>query len=134
MRWRIISRPAQDHPIGLLRRLRFRVTVNTDNRLITDTTVSREMWLAHTEIGLSLADLKQTVLNGFKSAFLPFHEKRHYLAVISRQLDAFAEDGTIDEALLASTQQQLYASGPRPSTNPGHEPGDSLITIESANS
>ena len=31
-----------EHPIGLLRRLRFRVTVNTDNRLMSDTTLSKE--------------------------------------------------------------------------------------------
>lgn len=120
------------HPMRLYYNLGARVTINTDNRLITDTTVSREMWLAHTEIGLSLADIKQTILNGFKSAFLPFHEKRHYLTVISRQLDAFQDDGTIDEALLERTQQQLFAVGPRPG-RPGNEP-DALISIESANS
>src|SRR5208282_5964048 len=52
---------------------RLRETVNTDNRLVTDTTVSKELWLCHAQMGLSLKDLKQIILAGFKSAFLPFH-------------------------------------------------------------
>jgi adenosine deaminase len=88
------------HPLRLYKNLGARVTINTDNRLITDTTVSKELWLAHTQIGLSWSDLRQIILNGFKSAFLPFHEKRRYLASVSKQLDAFSGDGTIDEALL----------------------------------
>ncbi len=95
------------HPLRLYHNLGARVTINTDNRLITDTTVSRELWLTHTEIGLSLGDIKQLLLNGFKSAFLPFHEKRRYLSMISLQLQAFHDDGSIDEALLASSELQL---------------------------
>jgi adenosine deaminase len=90
------------HPLRLYLNLGARVTINTDNRLITDTTVSKELWLAHTQTGLTLTDIKQVILNGFKSSFLPFHEKRRYLATVNDQLAAFHEDGTIDEALLAS--------------------------------
>ncbi len=93
------------HPMRLYLNLGARVTVNTDNRLITDTTMSRELWLAHNEIGLTLGDIKQVILNGFKSAFMPFHEKRRYLAVVNDQLEAFKEDGSIDEELLRSTIQ-----------------------------
>lgn len=94
----------ETHPLRLYKNLGARVTVNTDNRLITDTTVSNELWLAHTKIGLTLADIKQVVLNGFKSAFLPFHEKQRYLASVSKQLDAFHEDGTIDEVMLEAAR------------------------------
>jgi adenosine deaminase len=90
------------HPLRLYLNLGARVTINTDNRLITDTTVSKELWLAHSQIGLTLTDIKQVILNGFKSAFMPFHEKRRYLATVNDQLEAFHEDGTIDEALLHS--------------------------------
>lgn len=93
----------QTHPLRLYKNLGARVTINTDNRLITDTTMSKELWLSHSQIGLTYSDIRQVILNGFKSAFLPFHEKRRYLAAVSKQLDAFSADGTIDEALLAAT-------------------------------
>jgi adenosine deaminase len=92
------------HPLRLYKNLGARVTVNTDNRLITDTTMSKELWLAHSQIGLSFADIRQIILNGFKSAFLPFHEKRRYLAAVSKQLDAFAADGSIDEPALEAAR------------------------------
>src|SRR6478672_1699947 len=64
-------RDLASHPLKLYYDLGLRVTINTDNRLVTDTTVSKELWLAHTQMGLSLHDLKNIVLSGFKSAFLP---------------------------------------------------------------
>jgi len=92
----------QAHPLRLYKNLGVRVTINTDYRLITDTTMSKELWLSHSQIGLSWSDIRQVILNGFKSAFLPFHEKRRYLTSVSKQLDAFAADGSIDEAMLAA--------------------------------
>jgi adenosine deaminase len=87
------------HPLRLYYNLGARVTVNTDNRLITDTTASKELWLLHSRVGLRFEDVKQVVLNGFKSAFLPFHEKRRFLAEISEELEGFDEtDGTIGAA------------------------------------
>ena len=68
------------------------MTVNTDNRLVTDTTVSKELWLCHTQMGLGLSDIKQLILAGFKSAFLPFHVKQQYLRTVSDELDAFPEE------------------------------------------
>lgn len=77
------------HPLKLYYDLGLRVTVNTDNRLITDTTVSKELYLVHQHMGFTLKDLKQVVLNGFKSAFLPFHERRAMLREINGELSAF---------------------------------------------
>ncbi len=85
-------RDLQSHPIKLYLSLGLRVTVNTDNRLITDTTVSKELWLCHSQMGLSFRDLKQMVLNGFKSAFLPFHVKQQYLRKVSEELKTFQLD------------------------------------------
>jgi adenosine deaminase len=76
----------ESHPLKLYKDLGLRVTVNTDNRLVTDTTVSKELWLCHTRMGLDLADIRQIVLNGFKSAFLPFHVKQQYLRKVSDEL------------------------------------------------
>jgi adenosine deaminase len=88
-------RDLASHPLKLYLSLGLRVTVNTDNRLVTDTTVSKELWLCHTQLGLSLNDVKQVVSNGFKSAFLPFHVKQQYLRAMSEELRMFTEDGPV---------------------------------------
>ena len=63
------------HPIGLLKRLRFRVTVNTDNRLMSGTSMSREMQLLVDELGWTIDDLRWVTVNAMKSAFIPFDER-----------------------------------------------------------
>ena len=63
------------HPIGLLRRLGFRVTVNTDNRLMSGTSMSGEMGLLSEAFGYGLNDLQWFTINAMKSAFLPFDER-----------------------------------------------------------
>jgi adenosine deaminase len=63
------------HPITLLKRLRFRVTVNTDNRLMSGTTMSREMELLVTEAGWTMGDLRWVTINAMKSALIPFDER-----------------------------------------------------------
>jgi adenosine deaminase len=83
------------HPLKLYQSLGLRVTVNTDNRLVTDTTVSQELWHCHTQMGLSLSDIKSLVVAGFKSAFLPFHVKQAYLRRVTEDLDRFSADGQI---------------------------------------
>ena len=69
----------RDHPIGLLRRLYFRVTVNTDNRLMSDTTMSQEMLRLVEAFGYGWSDLERFTINAMKSAFIPFDER---LAII----------------------------------------------------
>jgi adenosine deaminase len=80
------------HPLKLYHDLGVRVTVNTDNRLITDTSVSKELWACHKDMGLSAKDIGRIVLNGFKAAFMPFHIKQGYLRRISAELAGFMED------------------------------------------
>ncbi|MEO3936113.1 adenosine deaminase [Dermatophilaceae bacterium Soc4.6] len=63
------------HPITLLKRMRFRVTLNTDNRLMSGTTMTREASLLAAEAGWDLADLRWVTVNAMKSAFLPFDER-----------------------------------------------------------
>ena len=67
------------HPIGLLTKLRFRVTVNTDNRLMSGTSMSRELALLAEAFDYTLADFRWFAINAMKSAFLPFDER---LAII----------------------------------------------------
>ncbi len=63
------------HPIGILAELRFRVTVNTDNRLMSGTSMSREMTLLTEAFGWGMDDLRWVTINAMKSAFLPFDER-----------------------------------------------------------
>jgi adenosine deaminase len=73
----------EHHPIGLLRRLGFRVTVNTDNRLMSGTSMSHEMELLSQAFGYGLNDLQWFTINAMKSAFIPFDER---LALINEQI------------------------------------------------
>ncbi|MGH3563757.1 MAG: adenosine deaminase [Mycobacterium sp.] len=68
-----------EHPFDLLARARFRVTVNTDNRLMSDTSMSNEMWLLAEAFGYGWSDLQRFTINAMKSAFIPFDER---LAII----------------------------------------------------
>jgi adenosine deaminase len=68
-------RSIAEHPIGPLARLRFRVTVNTDNRLMSGTSMSREMRLLAGAFGYGAAEMRWFTINAMKSAFLPFDER-----------------------------------------------------------
>ena len=71
------------HPIGLLRRLHFRVTVNTDNRLMSGTSMSREMALLVDAFGYGWSELQWFTVNAMKSAFIPFDDR---LTIINSQI------------------------------------------------
>ena len=64
-----------EHPIGLLRRLHFRATVNTDNRLMSGTSMSREFELLVDAFDYTLDDMQWFTVNAMKSAFIPFDER-----------------------------------------------------------
>ena len=64
-----------EHPIGLLRRLSFRVTVNTDNRLMSGVSLSSEMAALVATFDWSWKDLNWLTINAMKSAFYPFDER-----------------------------------------------------------
>ncbi|MEV0281641.1 adenosine deaminase [Streptomyces sp. NPDC050610] len=64
-----------EHPIGLLRRLRFRATVNTDNRLMSGTSMSREFEKLVEAFSYTLDDMEWFTVNAMKSAFIPFGER-----------------------------------------------------------
>jgi adenosine deaminase len=72
-----------EHPIGLLRKLHFRVTVNTDNRLMSGTSMTREMTLLTQAFGYTWADLQWFTINAMKSSFIPFDER---LKIINNQI------------------------------------------------
>jgi len=83
------------HPLKLYFDLGLRVTINTDNRLITDTTVSKELYLVHTEMDIPFRDIKSMIVAGFKSSFLPFHEKQAALRDVAAELSRYDDDGNV---------------------------------------
>ena len=101
-------RDFSSHPLKLYFNLGLRVTVNTDNRLITDTTVSKELWLCHTQMGMSFRDIKSMIMAGFKSSFLPFHERRGHLRRVGQELARFDDDGN---ARVPSSLGSIATSG-----------------------
>jgi adenosine deaminase len=72
-----------EHPIGLLKDLGFRVTVNTDNRLMSGTSMTEEMFGLVEAFGYTLEDLRWFTINAMKSAFLPFDER---LDIINKEI------------------------------------------------
>ncbi|MBK3563446.1 adenosine deaminase [Streptomyces sp. MBT62] len=65
-----------EHPITALKNLGFRVTLNTDNRLVSGTTMTREMSLLVEEAGWTVEDLRTVTVNALKSAFIPYDERK----------------------------------------------------------
>jgi adenosine deaminase len=65
----------KEHPITLLKDLRFRVTVNTDNRLMSNTSMTQEMTALVQQAGWTVADLRWVTVNALKSAFIPFDQR-----------------------------------------------------------
>jgi len=88
-------RDLRSHPLKLYFDLGLRVTINTDNRLITDTSVSKELYLAHTELAVPFADLKSMIVAGFKSSFQPFHEKQALLRKVVAELARYDDHGVL---------------------------------------
>ena len=69
----------RSHPISFLLALGFRVALSTDNRLMSDTSMTKEMTGLVSEAGWGLDDLEKVTVNAMKSAFIPFDER---LAII----------------------------------------------------
>jgi len=68
-------RSIADHPFHFYLDYGLRVTLNTDNRLISNTTLTDEFMLAIQQFKLDYTEIKNIIINGFKSAFLPYREK-----------------------------------------------------------
>jgi adenosine deaminase len=70
------------HPLRLLRQLSFRVTVNTDNRLMSQVTLSSEFHRLVTEFGYGWSDVEWLTINAMKSAFTGFDERLHLINTV----------------------------------------------------
>ena len=68
-----------EHPFGIFFREKFRVTLNTDNRLMSDTSMTKEFEAARDTFGLSLDDFEKITINAMKSAFLPYDKRCDFI-------------------------------------------------------
>jgi adenosine deaminase len=69
----------ENHPFGILFKEKFRVTINTDDRLMSDTTMTNEFLLAIKHFNLSLDDMEKLTINAMKSAFIHHNERLYYI-------------------------------------------------------
>lgn len=95
----------ETHPLKLYFDLGLRVTINTDNRLITDTSVSKELYLVHTKMGVPFKEIKSMIVAGFKSAFRPFHEKQAALRHVVAELSRYDDEGNLMETPLRESKR-----------------------------
>ena len=70
---------SEEHPFDIFYRYRFRVTLNTDNRLMSGITLTDEYNTAAKVFGLTLVDLERITINAMKCAFIPY---KHRTALI----------------------------------------------------
>jgi len=82
-----------EHPFRLYFDAGLRVCLNTDNRLVSSTSVSGELDLACRTYLLDLYDLRRLLIHGFKSAFLPYEDKANLLRAAVDAIDRIFEEG-----------------------------------------
>jgi adenosine deaminase len=81
-------RTLREHPIRLFLEEGLRVTLNTDNRLVSGTTVTNEYVLAVEAFDLDLDEVLGLILNGFKAAFMPLAHKRRLIEQVLAEFEA----------------------------------------------
>jgi adenosine deaminase len=91
------ARSAREHPFGFYFRQGLRVTLNTDNRLMSDTTVSQEIFLAAKAFRLTPYEIKRIIINGFKSSFMPYAQKARMLREVNLEIDRIFMEEYPDE-------------------------------------
>ena len=95
----------ESHPVDFFVDYGLRVTINTDNRLITDTTVSKELLLCHEHYGWTFEQIKEILVAGFKSAFIAYREKADILKEITTELQAIEDPA--DKSISANNENAL---------------------------
>jgi len=76
------------HPVRRYFDLGMVVSLNTDNRLMSATTLTDEYWLAHKKLGFTRKEIDRMIVYGFESAFLPWREKQVLVAQVKKELEA----------------------------------------------
>ena len=73
------ARSLAEHPFKLLYQQKFRVTLNTDNRLMSNTSMTKEFAAARDTFGLTMDDFEKITINAMKSAFLPYDRRCEFI-------------------------------------------------------
>lgn len=79
----------EDHPVRFYHDYGLRVTLNTDNRLISNTTLVDEYWLAHKVFNFNMLDFKDFIISAFKSAFLNHRERTQLIRQVAHEIDDY---------------------------------------------
>jgi adenosine deaminase len=82
-----VAKSIKEHPFHFYFKQGLRVTLNTDSRLVSGTTLSQEFALASRAFRLSPYEIKRIVINGFKSSFLPYAQKARLLREVNLEID-----------------------------------------------
>ena len=75
------------HPLKYYYDQGIRVTINTDNRLMSGTTLTKEFLLAHKLFGFKLHDFREMIIMAMKSAFIPYAERKQLIREIADELE-----------------------------------------------
>src|SRR5438552_14709757 len=75
------------HPFKFYLDFGLRVTINTDNRLINDTTVTKELMTVANQHGMTVKDVRNVLVGGFKSSFLTFHDRAQLVRRVQNEMD-----------------------------------------------
>ena len=82
----------EEHPLRLYYDQGLVVTLNTDNRLMSATTVTEEYWRAHQHLGFTWDELCRIALYGFESAFVPFQRKQAMVHEMAAEIEALTAE------------------------------------------
>ncbi len=88
----------KEHPYPMLHKNNFRVFLSSDNRLMSDTSLSHEMEIAVKEYGFNLNDLEKMTINAMKSAFVHHHKKLKLICKIKDQYKMIRQKYHINES------------------------------------
>ena len=113
------------HPLKFYYDFGVRTTINTENCTVTDTTVTAEYQRAVETFAFTAKDVRQLVINGFKSAFLPFHERQGILRRISQELNDLIvhEARALEHVAAESKAPRAEATQAKPPTPPASTGG-----------
>jgi adenosine deaminase len=89
-----------EHPFDFYYAYGLRVTLNTDNRLISDTTLTDEYMLAIQQWNLTYLDVKNIIINGFKSSFYPYFDRVRVLKNALAEMEKLEGDDSFNKLLL----------------------------------
>lgn len=82
----------ESHPLPFYMSYGLRCTINTDNRLVTDTTMTEEYWRAVQYYDLNIGDLRKLMIDGYKSSFMSYRKKRTVTAQACAEFDALVAE------------------------------------------